>query len=66
MIGFRSKRYAVLVAIARHVSDLTVTQNGSNTVITVPGGGTITLQGFTSTDLDANDFVFHEEQQDGI
>jgi len=47
-------------------SDLTVTQNGSNTVITVPGGGTITLQNFTSTDLDATDFVFHEEQQDGM
>ena len=47
--------------------DLTVTQNGGNTVITIPGGGTITLQGFTSTDLDATDFTFHEEaQQDGI
>ncbi|MDE0538735.1 MAG: calcium-binding protein [Rhodospirillales bacterium] len=47
-------------------SDLTVAQDGNNTVITVPGGGTITLQGFTSTDLDTNDFVFHEEQQDGM
>ncbi len=47
--------------------DLTVTQNGNNTVITIPGGGTITLQGFTSTDLDATDFTFHEEaQQDGM
>ncbi|MDE0538734.1 MAG: calcium-binding protein [Rhodospirillales bacterium] len=46
--------------------DLTVTQDGNNTVITVPGGGTITLQDFTQSDLDANDFVFHEEQQDGM
>ena len=46
--------------------DLTVTQNGNNTVITIPGGGTITLQNFTQSDLDATDFVFHEEQQDGI
>ncbi len=47
--------------------DLTVTQNGNNTVITIPGGGTITLQNFTQSDLDASDFVFHEEpQQDGI
>ena len=31
------------------------------------GGGTITLQDFTLTDLDAADFTFHEEQQqDGI
>ena len=48
------------------LSDLTVAQSGDDTVITVPGGGTITLQNFTSTDLDATDFVFHEEQQDGM
>ncbi len=48
-------------------SDLTVAQNGNDTVITVPGGGTITLQGFTSTDLDENDFTFHDDgQQDGM
>ena len=47
--------------------DLTVAQNGADTVITVPGGGTITLQGFASADLDAADFTFHEEgQQDGM
>ena len=47
--------------------DLTVVQNGNDTVITVPGGGTITLQGFTSTDLDATDFTFHDDgQQDGM
>ena len=45
--------------------DLNVTQNGSDTVITIPGGGTITLQNFTSTDLDATDFVFHDSPQDG-
>ena len=48
-------------------SDLTVVQNGSNTVITVPGGGTITLQDFTSTDLEETDFTFHgDAQQDGM
>ncbi|MCY4191282.1 MAG: M10 family metallopeptidase C-terminal domain-containing protein [Rhodospirillaceae bacterium] len=46
--------------------DLNVTQNGDDTVVTVPGGGTITLQDFTSTDLDANDFVFHDSSQDGL
>ena len=47
--------------------DLTVEQDGDDTVITVPGGGTITLQGFTSADLDAADFTFHEDgQQDGM
>ena len=48
------------------LSELTVTQDGADTVISVPGGGTITLQDFTSTDLDASDFVFHEEQQDSM
>ena len=52
-------------------SDLTVAQNGNNTVITIPGGGTVTLQNFTSTDLDAEDFVFQDSttmdgQQDGM
>ena len=46
-------------------SDLTVTQNGNNTVITVPGGGTVTLQDFTSTDLDETDFAFHDSSPDG-
>ena len=41
-------------------SDLTVAQNGTDTVITIPGGSTITLQDFTSTDLNEADFVFHE------
>ena len=52
-------------------SDLTVAQNGTDTVITIPGGSTITLQDFTSTDLNEADFVFHEAttmdgQQDGM
>ena len=52
-------------------TDLTVAQDGDNTVITIPGGGTITLQDFTSTDLDETDFVFYDStamdnQQDGI
>ena len=49
--------------------DLTVAQSGNDTVITIPGGGTITLQDFTSTDLDAADFAFHDSmdgQQDGM
>lgn len=46
------------------VSDLTAVQNGNNTVITIPGGGTITLQDFTSTDLDDSDFVFHDSSMD--
>jgi len=46
-------------------SDLTVTQSGNNTVITVPGGGTVTLQDFTSTDLDETDFAFHDSSPDG-
>ena len=45
-------------------SDLTVAQNGNNTVVTVPGGGTITLQDFTSTDLDATDFAFYDSSMD--
>ena len=45
-------------------SDLTVAQNGSDTVITIPGGGTITLQDFTSTDLDAADFAFYDSSMD--
>ena len=48
-------------------SDLTVTQDGNNTVITLPDGGSITLQDFTSTDLDETDFTFHDDaQQDGM
>ncbi|MDE0023201.1 MAG: calcium-binding protein [Spirochaetaceae bacterium] len=43
-------------------SDLTIaaTTDGTGTVITLPGedGGTITLQGVTSTDLTADQFVF--------
>ena len=43
-------------------SDLTIaaTSDGTGTVITLPGedGGTITLQGVTSTDLTADQFVF--------
>ena len=51
--------------------DLTVTQNGNDTVITIPGGSSITLQDFTSTDLAAEDFVFQDSttmdgQQDGM
>ena len=49
--------------------DLTVTQVGSGVQIDLSayGGGTITLQNFALSDLDASDFVFHEEQQpDGI
>ena len=51
--------------------DLTATQSGSDTVITIPGGGTITLQGFTLSDLDETDFVFYDSstmdgQQDSM
>ena len=40
-------------------------------MITIPGGGTITLQGFTLSDLDETDFAFHDStsmdgQQDSI
>ena len=48
--------------------DLTVTQNGSNVVISLSGqtgGGTITLQNFTLADLDEDDFVFYEAPSDG-
>ena len=40
--------------------DLTITQDGDDTVIDlgVHGGGEITLEDFTSTDLDATDFGF--------
>ena len=47
------------------VDGLTVTQSGNDTVITIPGGGTITLQEFTSTDLTDEDFVFHDSTMDG-
>ena len=42
------------------VSDLTITQDGDDTVIDLSahGGGEITLEDFTSTDLDATDFGF--------
>ena len=41
-------------------SDLTITQDGDDTVIDLGahGGGEITLEDFTSTDLDATDFGF--------
>ena len=42
---------------------------GADTFVFAPGhgNGTITLQDFTSTDLDATDFAFHqEERQDGM
>ena len=35
-------------------------------MITIPGGGTITLQNFALSDLDATDFVFHEASSDGM
>ena len=47
---------------------LTVTQNGNNVVIDLSGqtgGGTITLQNFTLSDLDENDFIFYEAPPDG-
>jgi len=49
--------------------DLTVTGTGNDVRIDLSeyGGGTITLQNFTLNDLDATDFVFHQnEQQDGM
>ena len=49
-------------------SDLTVTQNGNDVVIDLSGqtgGGSITLQDFTLSDLDENDFVFYEATPDG-
>ena len=49
--------------------DLAFTAVGSDVEIDLSeyGGGTITLQNFTLNNLDAADFVFHqEEQQDGI
>ena len=41
-------------------SDVTATQDGNNVVIDLSGqgGGTITLQGFALSDLDASDFAF--------
>ena len=47
--------------------DLTATQDGANTVIDLSayGGGSITLQGVTSTDLDEADFVFHDSTSMG-
>ena len=43
-------------------SDLSATQDGSDVVIdfTSQGGGTLTLENFTLSDLDAEDFIFHE------
>ena len=47
--------------------DLTVTQVGNGVQIDLSGygGGTITLQNFMLSDLDATDFVFHDSSQDG-
>ena len=50
-------------------SDLTATQveDGVQIDLSDYGGGTITLQNFTLSDLDATDFTFHDDgQQDGI
>ena len=47
--------------------DLTVTQDGENTVIdlTSHGGGTITLEGVTATDLDGDNFTFYQNVYTG-
>ena len=49
--------------------DLTITQDGTTAVIdlTSQGGGTIRLDNVTGTDLDADDFTFHESSmEDGM
>ena len=48
------------------LSDLTATQVGDDVQIDLSsyGGGTITLQDFTLSDLDDTDFVFHDSSQD--
>ncbi|MCY4190704.1 MAG: calcium-binding protein [Rhodospirillaceae bacterium] len=45
------------------VNDLSVTQDGANVVIDLPGrdGDTITIENFNLADLDDADFVFHQE-----
>ena len=39
-------------------SDLNISQNGSNAVIGLHNGDTITINNFSASDLDASDFVF--------
>ena len=48
--------------------DLTATQQGDDVQIdlTTHGGGTITLDGFSLDDLDASDFIFHEDAVEGM
>ena len=47
--------------------DLTITQDGENTVIdlTAHGGGTITLEGVTASDLDADNFTVYQNVYTG-
>ena len=48
-------------------SDLTATQDGSDTVIDLSahGGGTVTLQGVSPSDLDVDDFTFYQSVRSG-
>ena len=52
LIGFEG------IAGVDDFSDLTITANGGNALITLPDGSTITLTGVNSVLLDASDFVF--------
>ena len=47
--------------------DLTITQDGENAVIdlTAHGGGTITLEGVTASDLDGDNFTFYQNVYTG-
>ena len=49
------------------VDELTITQDGENTVIdlTSEGGGKITLEGVTASDLDSDDFTFYQNVYTG-
>ncbi len=48
-------------------ADLTITQDGDNTVINLgDDAGKITLEGFTSTNLDAEDFNFYESPTESV